>query len=463
MESFPVSPQPASQDSKFHPSDFTSAADGVPLVTKCQRDDDEAASRPFFPREPRSLSETGLAERDIDALILKLLLNNGVATGRRINEQIKLPYKLVDQRLGKLKSDLLVSHRSAVSMGDYKYQLTDIGLQRAREYSNRCTYFGAAPVSLTEYVASVLQQDFTIGAVELSTLREAFADLFLSATTLSQLGQAINSRRGLFLYGAPGNGKSSIADRIGRVFSDHIWIPRTITVTGEMIRLYDPSCHQIVPLDQAAGGADDSAVNSRWVPIRRPTIIVGGELTLEKLDVYFNLSTGINEAPVQLKSNCGTLVVDDFGRQRGNRSELLNRWIVPLEQRHDYLNLPSGRQIKVPFQQLLVLATNLDPNQFVDEALMRRIPYKLEVAGPTEDEFRKLIRRTAEEMQIQLPDGAVDHLLERHYKTAKRPLRFCHPRELLLQVRQFCQLHDAPVELTPQTIDQAAVNYFGGI
>ena len=223
----------------------------------------------------------------------------------------------------------------------------------------------------------------------------------LQPSLISQIGQALNDGRGLFLYGAPGNGKTSIAERVCSSFGQCVWIPQIVTIHGELMRIYDPSCHEAVKSPQL----DALKYDRRWVLIRRPTIVVGGELTLEYLETRFNTAAGIAEAPVQLKSNCGTLVIDDFGRQRVSSTEILNRLIVPLEKHYDFLYLASGRQIQVPFDELLVLSTNLEPQDLLDEAFLRRIPYKIEIGDPTEVQFRELVKSQATSLGFEVdPD-----------------------------------------------------------
>ncbi len=226
------------------------------------------------------------------------------------------------------------------------------------------------------------------------------------------------------------------------------------------MRLFDPVNHEEAPLEQGAGLLDCRKCDKRWIRIRRPTIVAGGELTMSQLDVSMNLSTGISEAPLQLKSNCGTLVIDDFGRQRMRIDELLNRWIVPLEKRCDFLNLPNGKKIRVPFDQLVVFSTNLEPRELVDEAFLRRIPYKIEVIDPSEDEFRRLFELMGEKLGVAYSPEAIDYLMEKHFKAAGRPLRFCHPRDLLLQVVNYCKYHNRRAEMTNEYFDHAVENYF---
>ncbi|GAB6164334.1 ATPase with chaperone activity [Thermostilla marina] len=430
--------------------------DIAPIHDEELGDDDN----PFVPYEPASLDDAQLTESEVEALALKYLLARGDATGRAIAEQLCLPFVLIDQMMRRMKLDRLVAHRADAPMNDYQYELTELGRERARRYAEHCTYFGAAPVSLRDYVASVEAQSLTRQNPSREDLLRAFDGLLLNKRMLDRLGPAINSGRGLFLYGSPGNGKTSIAERVTFAFGQHIWIPRAIGVDGEIIRLFDPVNHEEVPLGPSSGLFDNRKVDRRWVRIKRPTIIAGGELTMSALEVTINTSTGISEAPLQLKSNCGTLVIDDFGRQRMPIDELLNRWIVPLEKRVDFLNLPNGKKITVPFDQLIVFSTNLEPRDLVDEAFLRRIPYKIEVGDPSEKEFRELMVLLAKKMGIEYRQEAVDYLIERHYKQAGRSFRFCHPRDLLMQISNFCRYADREPILTEELFDMACENYF---
>jgi predicted ATPase with chaperone activity len=417
----------------------------------------------FVPPEPTTLEATGLLPGDVEGLALKLLLTSGPTSGRRIAEQIRLPYGIVAEQLRSLKSQMLLAHVGQAAMGDFEYDLTEDGRQRAHWHADRCTYCGAAPVPLADYVASVERQSLRKLRLTVNDLCDAFSDLVLAPATISQLGQAVHAGKGLFLYGQPGNGKTSIAERLTRAVSQYLWIPRTITLTGDIIRLYDPSNHEEAPLSKGRDLLDAQTYDRRWVRIRRPLVMVGGELRLEHLEITRNPTSGILEAPVQLKSNGGALVVDDFGRQRCSTDELLNRWIIPLEKGHDFLTLPSGRQIQVPFDQLLVFSTNLEPHKLVDEAFLRRIPYKIEVSDPAPREFRELLKLWCGKLGVEYQDDAVEHLLARHFAAAQRPMRFCHPRDLVQQVKAFCEFHDLPLSLTSKGFDMAVKNYFAGL
>jgi hypothetical protein len=414
----------------------------------------------FLPREPQSLGEVGLSQSEVEALILKLLLSRGDLVGRDIADHIRLPFVLADELLRQLKRDQLVVYRGSAAMNDYLYQLTDLGRERARRYAEHCSYFGAAPVTLASYVESVRAQSLEKQHPTVEDLRLAFDDLLISPRMLERLGPAINSGRGLFLFGAPGNGKTSIAERVTAAFGQSIWIPRAIGVDGEIMRLFDPMNHQELPLEKSEGLLDNSRIDRRWIRIRRPTIVVGGELTMDNLEVTQNTSTGTSEAPVQMKSNCGTLVIDDFGRQRMSTDELLNRWIVPLEKRYDFLNMANGKKIQVPFDQLIIFSTNLEPRDLVDDAFLRRIPYKIEVVDPSEDEFRELFRLMCKSFNIAYDDAAIDHLINTHYRPIGRPFRCCQPRDLLLQVRNRCRYERREPTLTTDALDFAVDSYF---
>ena len=414
----------------------------------------------FLPLEPKSLREAKLTESEVVSLALKYLLSRGEATGREVADQVKLPFVLVETMLANMKQERLIVHKGASAMNDYVYEMTDIGRERSRRLVEHCTYYGSAPVDLSEYIASVKKQSLNEQHPTVEDLRRAFEDLLINKDMLRRLGPAINSGRGLFLFGAPGNGKTSIAERVTGAFGQTIWIPRAIGVDGEIMRLFDPSNHEEVPVPKGEGLLQNEKIDQRWVRIRRPTIVVGGELTMENLEVTMNTSTGISESPLQLKSNCGTLVIDDFGRQRMSTDELLNRWIVPLEKRYDFLNLPNGKKIQVPFDQLIVFSTNLEPKDLCDDAFLRRIPYKIEVTDPSEDDFRELFKIMCPIMGLEYDDAVVTYLIETHYKPVGRPFRCCQPRDLLMQVRNLCYYENREPGLTPEFMDFAVENYF---
>lgn len=413
----------------------------------------------FRPAEPHSIEETGLTASLIETLMLKYVALIGSASGRQIADNICLPLPLLEPIYQSLRQRQLFVHTGSAQLGDYVYTLTDQGRQRAKAAMEQCSYIGAAPVPLDEYIVSVDAQSVRAEAPRRAQLQKAFADISVEPTFLDTLGPAINSGAGLFLYGAPGNGKTTLAKRMTMCFGQSIWIPRTITDDGQYIKLFDAAYHE--PMEAASSGILKSAEHDRrWVKVRRPTVIAGGELTMDSLEIRHDAASNVGESPLQLKSNCGCLLIDDFGRQRMSPQELLNRWIVPLENRCDYLTLATGKKIQVPFDQLIIFSTNLDPTSLADEAFLRRIPYKLEVKDPSREEFHLLFKVMAKQLHCEFRPDAVDYLIEKHYRPINRPLRRCQPRDLLSQVRNFCVYNGLPVEMRPEHFDRAVHSYF---
>jgi DNA replication protein DnaC len=413
----------------------------------------------FTPPCPNTLAEVGLEKEQIEAIVLKYLFNRGNSAGRQLGDQLGLPFSLIEKILFALKVDQLVVQKGAAPLSDYVYQLTPQGLEDAKRHYKSCSYYGTLPVPLEDYIASVKAQSIRHLQPTAGDLACVFKDLLVSEQLQHEIGQAVHAGKGFFLYGAPGNGKTSVAERVARAFGQYIWIPRTIGIAGEIVRLFDPCNHEEAPPD--ADGPTNRPFDRRWVRIRRPTVIAGGELTMDRLEITVNKATGVNEAPLQLKSNCGVLVIDDFGRQRMSVSELLNRWIVPLDRRYDFLNLPSGKTIQVPFDQLLVFSTNLEPRDLVDEAFLRRISYKIEVPDPSLDDFRRLIATCANREGFAYDESAVEHLIREHYLLPKRPVRACHARDLLDHVRSYCGYRSRPLAMSREAFDAAVKNYFG--
>ena len=414
----------------------------------------------FRPKPVRDFEEAGLNYAQVEGLILKYLLNIGVASGRQIADELGMPFGPFPEFLRQLKNQQIVAYSDSATANDYRYTLTDAGRARSRIYFDECTYVGPAPVTFEDYVESVKAQTITAEQPKREDLRRAFSDLMISDEMFDMLGPAINSGRGMFLYGYPGNGKTSIAERITRCFGSTLWIPKVISIEGQIIKLYDPASHE--PIETRRSGIlREDDYDHRWVEIKRPTLVAGGELRMEDLEIHFDPATKLCEAPLQMKSNNGTLLIDDFGRQRMAPIELLNRWIVPLEKRYDFLCLPNGKKICVPFDQLIVFSTNLEPKQLVDEAFLRRSPYKINAVDPTEEVFREMFRIFAPKLGFSKFDESIlDHLIDRHYRRVNRPFRCCQPRDLLLQVRNYCVYNELPLVLKTEYFDFAAGNYF---
>jgi hypothetical protein len=412
------------------------------------------------PLEPQTLKEAGVTEGQLEHLLLKSIGACGDMSGRDLADQHAMPFRLVEPVLQSMKLAQLLAFRGSAPMNDFVYQLTDVGRERSKKLTEHCSYYGAAPVPLEHYCASVSAQTLTKKHPTQRDLERAFQDLLINKHMLRRLGPAVNSGRGLFLYGQPGNGKTSIAERVTSAFGDCIWVPRAITVDGEIMRVYDPSLHHEAPLHEDTGPLQQRPVDRRWVRIRRPTIVVGGELTMDLLEVCSSAGTNVSEAPLQMKSNCGTLVIDDFGRQRMTTDELLNRWIVPLEKRYDFLQMNNGKKIQVPFDQLIIFSTNLEPKDLVDDAFLRRIPYKIEVLDPSEEEFRELFKIMAPKLGLKFDEAALNYLIDKHYRSVNRPFRCCQPRDLLLQIVNFCRYMGLQPEMSPEYFDCAVENYF---
>lgn len=417
----------------------------------------------FIPRQPATLEQTMLDESVACGLVLKFLYFRGHYSGRDIASQLKLPFPIVEKLLYSLRNQLLIVYRGASMGGDYQYELTPKGVEQARNHSSHCTYFGAAPVAVEEYIDSIKRQSLTNLNPTYKQVAAALEDLVVNKAIISQVGQAIKSGTGLFLFGPSGNGKTSIARRLIRAIDESIWIPRTLAVGGELVRLFDPSLHDEDPLPAGTTLLKKNETDERWVRIKRPVVIVGGELNLKHLETNLNPVTGIIEAPIHMKSNCGCLVVDDFGRQRVSTVDLLNRWIVPLECRYDYINMPSGRQLKIPFEQLVVFSTNLKPSDLCDEAFLRRIPYKVQVLDPTESQFRELWARRGHAHGLESDPQWIDYLIDNHYRKANRFMRFCHVDDLLSHIRQFCDFHAHPRVINRENLEIAVNNYFSTI
>ena len=446
------------------PSGSASAPSPVTSILKDQPatspESNQGSDSEFLPHEPRTLEEAKVSESMMEELICKFLMAKGEATIRSISDQIGMPYTLTEDMVTKMKAEQLLGYVDQSAMNGYLCKLTEIGRNRGAVYSGFCSYFGTAPVAFDDYVASVTAQTINDQSPSEEDLQRAFSDLLIDPEMMVKLGPAVNSGKGMFLFGYPGNGKTSIAERITAAFGPYVWIPRAISMDRDIVRVFDPMSHEECPIEQGEGLLANSSFDRRWVRIRRPTIVVGGELTMEHLEIQYNPQTGISEAPVQMKSNTGLLLIDDFGRQRMTVDELLNRWIVPLEKRYDYLNTSNGKKIQVPFDQLVVFSTNLEPKDLVDDAFLRRIPYKIEVPDPSVENFVKLFKIMCGIYKIEWNSELIQQLIKKHYLPVNRPLRNCHPRDLLLQVTNYCKYLKRPIELSEEALDFACDNYF---
>jgi predicted ATPase with chaperone activity len=410
----------------------------------------------FIPPFPSDISDLGLKEGFIEELLLKDLSVVGYTLGREMAARVTLPFQIVERALEPLKHQEYIYVRGSSNDGqDFEYAITEKGQERAGICFNNSGYVGPCPVPWDSYIKAVRAQSIRRESVRPRDLEIAFSDIMITRHTLNSLGPAINSGSGMFLFGDAGNGKTSIADRIARSFKGNIFIPYAIHLDGQIIRVFDNENHIRVPESELPREYDH-----RWVAIRRPSITVGGELTIEMLDLQYDYATRVYEAPVQLKSNCGLLHVDDFGRQRIDHTALLNRWIVPLDRHVDYLAMHTGKKLEVPFDQLIVFSTNIEPSTIVDEAFLRRIPYKINISSPSEDEYKWIFNQYCQRAGIQYNEEAVNYLLDTQYRTNLHPMRCCQPRDLIDQVINLCHFLQVEPRLSREYLDHAASVYF---
>jgi hypothetical protein len=407
------------------------------------------------PPTPEELSETGVHEAFLCDLALKHVAMLPEPTTITVADRLHLPRALTEELLYHLYREKLIEMRLQSAVGATRYAMLDHGWERVSRLQAQSGYLGPAPVSLDDYAHMMRLQAVPSRSATMETVRNAFKDLVLPDSLLQTLGCVINSRSSLFLTGLAGTGKTAVSERMNAALTGSIWIPHAIEVDGQVIRVYDAHSHRAVK-------QQDSLIehDRRWIEVERPLIIVGGELTLDNTDLTWSESAKFYEAPFQVKSNGGTLVIDDFGRQRVSPTDLLNRWILPLERRVDFLTLHSGKKIEVPFEQLVVFSTNLDERDLVDDAFLRRMGYRARVEPPTPSAFVEIFRRTATNRGIAINQDCMDHVL-RKYVAEKRIMKGCEPRDLLNKVNDICLFEGRVPQLTTELIDLAWGNYFG--
>ena len=434
-------------------------------------EEDTHASNPFklenprivglAPPEPRSVEDTGLKMGVLSDIALKYLYYTGNASGLELADEIRLPWPgVVEAVVDFLVTEKLADLRGGKGFGraSTEFTLTDKGREYARDALGRSTYVGPAPIPIEQYNRIVTAQSGENPVLGVDDLRQGLSHLVVSEEIIHKLGPAVNSGRSMFLYGPPGNGKTSLAEAVSRMLGGEVYVPHCLEIDSQIVKVYDAMIHTPVDFsDQRdpAGRKQQVEMDRRWLLCRRPTVIVGGELTLQTLDLIYSETARFYEAPFQVKANGGMLLIDDFGRQRVHPADLLNRWIVPLEKKIDFLTLHTGKKFEIPFDQLIVFSTNLDPKELVDEAFLRRIKYKIEVTDPDEEAYRQIFRQVCEGAQIPYHDQAVTYLVQHCYRPKNLALRACHPRDIVNLIKDAARYWQVTPALSKELIDQA--------
>jgi predicted ATPase with chaperone activity len=433
----------------------------------------EPGALPDAPTAPSTLQEAGLSLSFMNQMILRTLYARGVMLGLDLARFLCLPFKVIEESLRFLKDEkcLEVMGGDLIGRVSYRFTLTELGRRRAQEALKQCSYVGPAPVPLEDYVEQSYRQAVTGISCSPEPLRAAFGHLVIKEELFGTLGPAIVSGKSVFIFGPPGNGKTSIARSIGEFMNGaggEIYVPYAFLAENSIITVYDQSIHQAVDTDANDRMEDNEAtvrrllntgtVDARWTRIRRPVVVTGGELTLSMLDLRYNSDANFYQAPLHIKANGGVFLIDDFGRQLCSPKELLNRWILPLEDRHDFLTLASGKKFEVPFEQLIIFSTNLDPKDLVDDAFLRRIRHKLEIEAPGREVYEKIFAMVAKRLGMPPCPEAVDYLYERYYNRGRSP-RASDCRDLLEIVQAICRFRRQPVQLTRDLMVEAAQSF----
>jgi hypothetical protein len=417
----------------------------------------------FFPTRPESIEETGLQRPFLTDLVLRILYQANEIMGSTLAERTAIPFiGVLSPILESLRHDQEIEVKGQRGVGDagYVYGITEKGARHARDSMDRIAYTGPAPVPFEEYTRSVLAQTVRNVVVTQENIREAFNDLIIEDSILDVVGPAVNSGSSMFLFGYPGNGKTSIAERITKLMGDYIFVPYGVEVEGSIITVFDAINHTPYEEKGTNGQPTRSSWDARWVRIERPIVMVGGELTMSSLDLLYNDIGKYYEAPLQMKANGGMFLIDDFGRQMIRPQDLLNRWIVPLEKRIDFLNLVTGKKLSVPFEQLIVFSTNLDPKDLVDDAFLRRIKFKINVLDPSEDQFRAIFQFMCRRRDVPFDEEMFQYMLDAFYRPTGRPLRMCQPRDIIDQIIAIAKYKMVPATLSKPLMDRACETYF---
>ncbi len=421
----------------------------------------------FRPMAPRRTEDTGLSRAFISNLILKTFYYRSEMRGFEVARAICLPFSVVEEHIEELRREKLVEVKGSEGMNTatYRYVISGHGRDRAREALKISQYVGPAPVSLADYTDALLAQTSRREPVNSATLETGLSHLVLPSEVVQQLGPALNAQRALFLYGEPGNGKTVLAEAVGRALGGGLTIPHAIEIDGQVIQVADPIFHgdfEDNPQEEEdlGGMVAGETADRRWIQVNRPVVFAGGELTLDMLDLNFNEREGFYEAPLQMKANGGVFICDDFGRQMVSPRDLLNRWIVPLEKNVDFLSLHTGRKFPIPFTAMVIFATNLRPQDLVDEAFLRRIRYKVHMKDPSPENYYEIFSRECRARGVEPTREAVSYIYRKYYQDREIPIRACHPRDFLEKIVEIARWNGSTPELTPETLDLVCSSYF---
>jgi predicted ATPase with chaperone activity len=432
-------------------------------------DYENGQEEPPAPPVPRSLEEAGLTESFVSDLILKTLYSRGTLTGTGLVGLIRLPFGLLDDLLLDLQRRRLMEVRGSDghSRRGYNFDLTTEGRTRAREALDTSGYVGPAPVPGDVYRNWIRKQSLRAERISPEQIKRGFQHLVLEPDFVDRIGPGINAGRSLFLFGPPGNGKTEVAYAISQILGTSIYIPRTVEVSGHPIALFDPYVHEVVddggqPEDGPGGPVISTwpEFDPRFIRVRRPAVIVGGELTLDQLELQYDAAAGLYSAPPQMKANGGVFVIDDFGRQRVRPRDLLNRWMIPLDKGLDYLALRTGQKLEVPFDCLVVFSTNLNPADLVEEAFLRRIRYKLEMGNPSREAYGEIFRRMCNRKGIDYDPAAVDYIFNHYYGGQGIEPRACHPGDVISDLVDMAEFAGIGPTLSPELLADACESYF---
>ena len=411
-----------------------------------------------LPPAPLSVEETGVESGLLVDLALKTVYFAGNPSGAEVAEQMALPLAVVQEILAFLRREHLceVTGGSGTSPSTFLYALTGEGVSRVSKVLELGGYVGPAPVPLADYIQQVEHQSIGREVLTSQDIESSLSHLVFSADTLDRLGRAVSSGKATLFFGPSGNGKTATAEGLRKAFQGNIIIPYAVEVQRQIIRIYDPSCHEAV---EAATRRSPAVVDRRWLVIRRPAVFAAGELATSHLELGLDPVQKTYEAPIQMKANGGLLVIDDFGRQKLHASYLLSRWIVPLEQGVDTLTLHTGVRLRVPFDVIPLFLTNLPPASLADDAFLRRIRYKVEIPNPTREEFLEILRRECQRYEVAYREDGAQHLVERYYVGAGREMRGCQPRDIVEAIADAARYRGSPRVLSPEAVDQAAATY----